>query len=410
MLATTDALSRRLREAREEAGLTQQQVADWLGIRRPRVVEIETGKRAVKSDELARLATLYGRSIAWFTLGKPAAQDLVAAALFRAGDKADPTLRREATGMARRCHLLTQVESRLAQPRHLATAPRYSDDDALLDQTRSYEHGRAVAYQERNRLGLGLTSPLRDPWGIVEGAGLHVFSLQLGREHHVDGIFTRLHTGRACVGVNTDKWVFRQVFTVVHEYGHALLDGDLRSELCDINKAWQPDQGHLYANRELRANQFAAVFLVPREALVSYLASRGMLRSTSFRGAFLTGFSPLELVRAQDHFGVSAEMLLWRLQNENLMNATERRELHRELTRQGVMNLARALGYDWRARAQPFTRAHGLALAGYAKGFLGLGGIADIFGVDKVEMHDRLQSWGVYQEFSEDDALIGKPA
>jgi len=48
--------------------------------------------------------------------------------------------------------------------------------------------GERVAYQERNRLNLGLTSPLRDPWGIVEGAGLHVLSLQLGREHRIDGI------------------------------------------------------------------------------------------------------------------------------------------------------------------------------------------------------------------------------
>jgi Zn-dependent peptidase ImmA (M78 family)/transcriptional regulator with XRE-family HTH domain len=403
-------LPERLRQAREQAGLTQQVVADWLGIRRPGVVEFESGRRALKSDELAKLAALYGRSLSWLVRGDAAPQDLVAAALFRAGERADPMLRREAARMAKRCHLLTEVETRLAQPRHAIQVPRYTDEDVLSDQTQAYEHGRIVAYQERNRLGLGLTSPLRDPWGIVEGAGLNVLPLQLGSDHPVDGIFTRLHSGRACVGVNVDKWVFRQVFTVVHEYAHALMDSELESELCDTSTGWRRGEQQLHANRELRANQFAAVFLVPREALAHYLEARGLLRSSSFRGHHAVRLTPIEIVRAQDHFGVSGDMLLWRLQNANFINAAERRRLRDDLARQGVMSLARALGYDWRKRAQPFTRAHELALAGYMKGFLGLGGVADIFGIDNEAMHDRLQEWGIHQEFAEGDALVGNPA
>lgn len=410
MAVKGQSLPERLRQAREDAGLTQQVVADWLGIRRPGVVEFESGKRALRSDELAKLAALYGRSLPWLVLGDAAPQDLVAAALFRAGERADPMLRREAARMARRCHLLTEVEAGLGQPRHAAQAPRYIDEDVLSDQTRAYEHGRIVAYQERNRLGLGLTSPLRDPWGIVEGAGLNVLPLQLGSDHHVDGIFTRLHNGRACVGVNVDKWVFRQVFTVVHEYAHALMDSELDSELCDTSTGWRRGERQLQANRELRANQFAAVFLVPREALAHYLEARGLLRTSSFRGHHATGLTPLEVVRAQDHFGVSGDMLLWRLQNANFINAAERRQLKDELNRRGVLSLARALGYDWRTRAQPFTRAHELALAGYTKGLLGLGGVADIFGVDKETMHDRLREWDIHQEFLDSDALIGTPA
>jgi Zn-dependent peptidase ImmA (M78 family) len=235
-----------------------------------------------------------------------------------------------------------------------------------------------------------------------------VLPLQLGRDHHVDGIFTRLRNGRACVGVNVDKWVFRQVFTVVHEYAHALMDGELDSELCDTARGWRHDGRHRYANRELRANQFAAVFLVPREALLNYLQTRGMLRSSSFRAQHATELTPIELVRAQDHFGVSADMLLWRLQNESFINATERRALKDELSRHGVLKLARALGYDWRDRAQPFTRAHELALTGYAKGLIGLGGVADIFGVDKETMHERLRAWEVHQELDDEDALVGQ--
>lgn len=409
-MSHTEQLHDRLRRTREAAGLTQQQVADWLGIRRPGVAEIESGKRAVKSHELARLAVIYGCSIAWLAHGESAPEDLVAAALFRAGDATDPILRREAHSLARRCRVLDQIERAVEQRRSHLRPPSYADEDAAGDQTRAYEHGRQVAYQERHRLGLGLTAPLRDPWGIVEGAGVHVLPLQLGRDHPIDGIFTRVKDGRACVGVNVDKWVFRQVFTVMHEYAHALFDADLQSELCDTQRGWQLGERQRYANRELRANQFAAVFLVPREALVWYLESRNMVRSMARHGQRALNLTPIDIVRAQDHFGVSGTMLLWRLQNENLIAAEERHRLSAELEREGVLRLARELGYRWRTHAQPFTRAYELALAAYVKGHLSLGVLADIFGIDKAEMHARLGAWNVSQEFEPDDALLGQPA
>lgn len=51
-------LGRRLREARECLGLSQEQVADHLGIPRPSVSTIEAGKRRVSFQEIKRLAEL----------------------------------------------------------------------------------------------------------------------------------------------------------------------------------------------------------------------------------------------------------------------------------------------------------------------------------------------------------------
>ncbi|MGH9364290.1 MAG: helix-turn-helix transcriptional regulator, partial [Thermoanaerobaculia bacterium] len=45
-LATSDELSRRIKAAREGAGLTQKQVAQAIGMPRTAVVQIEAGKRA----------------------------------------------------------------------------------------------------------------------------------------------------------------------------------------------------------------------------------------------------------------------------------------------------------------------------------------------------------------------------
>lgn len=60
-------IAQRLRMARELAGLSQAQVAEMLGLKRPSVTEIEAGRRKVSAEELARLAEIYDASIEWLT-------------------------------------------------------------------------------------------------------------------------------------------------------------------------------------------------------------------------------------------------------------------------------------------------------------------------------------------------------
>ncbi len=57
-------LGNRLRSARELAGLSQQSVADKLGLQRTAVTLVESGQRQVSTSELTHFATLYRRSIA----------------------------------------------------------------------------------------------------------------------------------------------------------------------------------------------------------------------------------------------------------------------------------------------------------------------------------------------------------
>jgi len=60
-------VARRLRTAREMAGLSQGQVARMLRIHRPSVTEAEAGRRRVPAEELSELATIYGVSVNWLS-------------------------------------------------------------------------------------------------------------------------------------------------------------------------------------------------------------------------------------------------------------------------------------------------------------------------------------------------------
>jgi len=65
----TDAvqLGKRLKEAREYVGVTQEEAAAHLKLRRSAISEMEAGKRGVGALEMKSLAVLYERSTAWFT-------------------------------------------------------------------------------------------------------------------------------------------------------------------------------------------------------------------------------------------------------------------------------------------------------------------------------------------------------
>lgn len=64
------AMAQRLREAREYLGLSQEDVAQALGLSRPAVTNIETGNRRVEAVELDKLAALYRQSVTYLLTGE----------------------------------------------------------------------------------------------------------------------------------------------------------------------------------------------------------------------------------------------------------------------------------------------------------------------------------------------------
>jgi len=69
-------LGERLRLAREQAGLSQGQVARLLDLHRPTVSQIEGGTRKVAAGELSEFAKLYDVSMDWLTETETASGDV----------------------------------------------------------------------------------------------------------------------------------------------------------------------------------------------------------------------------------------------------------------------------------------------------------------------------------------------
>jgi len=76
-------VGRRLKEAREFLGLSQEVVANHLGVPRPAISAIEGGKRNVTVLELKQFSQLYRRSYDYFLEDDPGEADETVFALFK---------------------------------------------------------------------------------------------------------------------------------------------------------------------------------------------------------------------------------------------------------------------------------------------------------------------------------------
>ena len=84
-------LAERLRQAREYLGLSQEEVAQQVGLSRPAISQIENGNRRVDAIELTKFAKLYQRPLGYFTgeqpVGEPPQMELLKRAAAELSDR-----------------------------------------------------------------------------------------------------------------------------------------------------------------------------------------------------------------------------------------------------------------------------------------------------------------------------------
>lgn len=250
MAISNQTLGERLKAARNNLNLTQDAVAEQLGIPRTSVLQIEAGNRSVSTMELQQFAHIFGKTIGDLLAISPVEDDPVI--LFRSilGEETWGESGKEIRDSIRLLHEATELQGFLGD-RNRAAPPSYQFPDPV-NFSEAVNQGREMANLERHRLNLGF-APVADMAELIATQAIWAVAVQMPQE--VSGFF--LHN-RACgmsIFVNQDHSQARRRFSYAHEYAHALVDR---------NKSAKPSSS---ANRnelvEKRANAFAAEFLVP---------------------------------------------------------------------------------------------------------------------------------------------------
>lgn len=286
-------LGKRLRQVREHLSLTQDYVAQHLGIPRQAISEIEHGKRAVSAGELFALARLYSLPVDSLLAPETAAsgEELILLRAETVGPAGKMTLSR----FQYLCREYRWLEEELNQVRSPDLRP-------LSRPPVSYEDAWRLASEERKRLDLGATPAWSLLEALEERVSVKIFSFD--SEWALSGASLVGSNGPA-IFMNHIHPQPRRVFTLAHEFFHLLVhEGGDRPHVAWANACSAEPGGK--PREESLADQFAAEFLMPREAIEERIAD------DQPRGKSLTGAAVIHLAVS---FGVSTQAMLFRLGN-----------------------------------------------------------------------------------------------
>jgi len=391
---TWEDVGARLKSAREDLGLTQEEVAKRLDISRPAVSLIESGKRPVNSMELNALAKLYHRPLEWFLAGELKQDDLVV--LLRAEQIREV----EYAQLLDFKNLLEQYAEleRLV----LGNVPQLQVgyEASQLGRT-AIEQGERLAEEERRRLGIG-EDPILNLPQLLELAGVKVILRELPGDVQLAGAaFPSQEAGPAILinvgpDVETNKNPGRWNFTAAHEYAHLLVDRH-GTALVDLDQYLTTR-----VPLEVRANAFAATFLMPKPGLLKELEIIGWTKEAEI--------PPEMVVHLQYRFGVSYQAMLYRLTNVGLITEAQRNEYSE---RYRPTELGWWLGYNrFRTNlAQGWIsvgidrpiRFRWLALQAYERGLISIGKLSELLGLDRL-MVERIVVDPTYDPTPDQDA------
>jgi len=279
-------LGKRLRFAREAAGLRQSRIAEVLGLSKSGVSDIEHGRRPLKAAQLAKLAELYHRPIDFFFTDQPLRKDFV---LWRCKPDAEAEAKRIQRSFFELCENYRRLEELTGQVR-ASTLP-----DVPAPQG-DYTHGDAesLALKTSEELDLGPAPAEVLPHVLEERCSVRVFALKM--QTTTSGLCMRDDVLGASILLNQDNVSWRRNFDLAHELFHLLVWRIFR-------KGDQNDAEVASNEEESLANVFASRLLLPEGPF------RQKLHELS-RAGHLTVADVHEMAR---QFDVSSEAVVYRM-------------------------------------------------------------------------------------------------
>jgi Zn-dependent peptidase ImmA (M78 family) len=307
-------LCRRLREARQETGLSIRAVADRLPKRAAvsyvTIASYEKGESVPPVNVLAALADLYGRTLNWF-LGDRDALDGFRYRNIKSGVGVLEKKKFEATAAK-------WVDADLNLERHLRQPLVRRIGEISASSTIPAETLAAVV---RAELDIKDDAPIPNMVDVLETCAVRV--LELRTSLPIDGAAAKRGNHFVLV-LNPDVKGDRLRMNSAHELAHVLYD-DCKNEL-----RWSDNAV------EKRAHDFASSLLLPASQL---------------RKAF-EGKSFLRLVQFRERFGISLSAMIYRAEKHKIIPSTTARRLWTEMAKRGWRR--EEPGYVWKDRAIRF--------------------------------------------------------
>lgn len=289
-------VGRRFRLARDDAGLTQQEATDEIGIARTTFVAIEKGARRIRIDEARQLAKLYGVSVNALLRREAVHVDLV------------PCFRRLSDAGNKAVDEAVEVMSRLAK------AEVELENLIGIQRTKNFPPERQIlqgdvttqaeldALEFRSYLGLG-NAPITDIVKFLEmELGVRVYVRQV--DNRISGLFAHDEALGSCMLLNANCSRTHRAQAVAHGCGHFV---SARSKPKVLHT--DEDTSSL---EERYAEAFGRAFLVPARSV-----KRKFQEVTS-------GFDKLmrqHVIVLADYFGVSCELMMRRIEDVGLVKA-----------------------------------------------------------------------------------------
>lgn len=250
MTLTPEAIGERLKEARKNVQLSQEEAATSIGIDRTALVKIEKGTRAVTGVELHQLAVLYRRDPSEFLIEQPLQEEILTTL-----GRIEGNARLEwSEQISHSVEVLKEaVRLRDALGDQIQTFPPTYQLSSPTSYEEAVEQGKEIAILERERLKYG-SGPIPDIANLIASQGIWTAAVSLPK--HVSGLFIAHDKYGLAMFVNQGHAQVRRRFSYAHEYAHALVDRNRREHEPTSTK-----------NRsdfiERRANAFASEFLIP---------------------------------------------------------------------------------------------------------------------------------------------------
>lgn len=285
-----------VRAFREQAGFSQQQLGESIGVTRQTVAAWETGDREPSLANLSKIAKVFGISVDRLLLDADQQEKEEISLLFRADRPASltPALRQLLTQKAINYASLEQLLDEL--PALPEQRPLKGYDDYLVEE---------VAQDIRSWLGASDFTPLGDVFLLLESKGLKIIVHPLPQD--VSGFSAYTNELGAVIFIHSEHPTERQFHTALHELAHLIFHRqDYKNPSVPLGKTAKKD---------------------PREKAADHLAGAVMLSEPILRKelhAYRNRWIPEPLLAdLKRRYSVSMRSVLYRAAQLEIISKTQ---------------------------------------------------------------------------------------